>query len=162
MTEGWTKVNVVIAVLVTVLAVGLAGLVIMLSTGEDYDTMMGGPEFCWLPLSVAAIVLSLAMLSNYIPYRGTGRREFEVGLEDMVSRVEMYLESQGIKYENDVRVDQVRRTRDHWDHYTFSREGRDASILIRGREEGETTILLVSPWPSDPTFVDGLERAILL
>lgn len=161
MTEGWTKVNVVIAVLVTVLAVGLAGLAVMMSSGEDYDTMMGGPEFCWLPVSIAAIVLSLAMLSNYLPYRGTGRKEFEVGLEEMVRRVEMYLESQGLQFKKDVRVDQIRKTRDHWDAYTFSREGRDESILLRGREEGESTLVLVAPWPTDPTFIDGLERAIL-
>ena len=163
MPEGWLRVNVMIAVLVAVFAVSLASLAVMMSSGEDYDTMMAGPEICWLPLSIAAIVLSLAMLSTYIPYRGTGKRQFEVGLEDMVSRVEMYLESRGIRYEKDVRVDQVRRTLDHWDRYTFSLEGKDASILVRGREEGEGTLVLVAPWPAgDPAFVDGLERAILL
>jgi hypothetical protein len=162
MSEDWTRVNFIIGVLGTVLIISLAALAIMMSTDKDFDTLMEGPEICWLPLSVAAIVLSLGLMSTYVPYRGTGRKQFDVGLEEMLSRVEMYLVSQGIKFEKDVRVDQVRKTRDHWDTYTFSLDGRGASILVRGREGRDSTMLLVSPWPLDPTFVDGLERAILM
>jgi hypothetical protein len=161
MAEGWLNVNTFIAVLVVVLALSLLALTAMMSTDEDFDTLMEGPEICWLPVSVAAIVLSLGMLTTYIPYRGSGRRAFEVGLEDMDAAIEAYLESQGIRFEKHERVDQVRRTRDHWDTYSFELEGRGASILVRGREKGETTLLLVSPWPmEDPGFVEGLERAI--
>jgi hypothetical protein len=161
MAEGWLRVNYAITVLLVVPLVSLVALAVMLSSGKDFDTLMEGPELCWLPVSVAAIVLSLAMLTSYIPYRNSGRQAFEVGLEDMTARVEMYLESQGIRYQKDVRVDQIRRSRDHWDTYNFKLEGRAASILIRGREEGDSTLLLVSPWPpDDPAFLEGLDKAI--
>ncbi len=153
----------IIAALATVLVGSLSAFVMMYSSADgDFDTLFGGAWICFAPVSIGFTVVTLATLFTFLPYRGSGRRMFEIGLEDMVSRVEMYLKSQGIKFKKDERVDQVRRTRDHWDTYTFSRDGGEASILIRGREEGDSTVVLVSPWPGDPDFVDGLERAILL
>ena len=163
MPTDWWRVDLIIAVLAMVLVGSLSAFVMMYSqAGDDFDTLFGGPWICFVPVSIGFTIVSLAAFVSFLPFRGSGRRMFEIGLEDMVSRVEMYLESQGIRYEKDVRVDLVRRTKDHWDTYTFTREGKEASILIRGREEGDSTVVLVSPWPNDPGFVDGLERAILL
>ncbi len=163
MPTDWWRVNGIIAVLATVLVGSLSAFVMMYSSADgDFDTLFGGPWICYVPVSIGFTIVTLAALFTFLPYRGSGRRMFEIGLEDMLSRVELYLESLGIKFEKDVRVDQVRRSLDHWDTYTFSREGREASILIRGREEGDSTAVFVSPWPVDPDFVDGLERAILL
>jgi len=161
MPEDWLRVNLVIAVLVTVLAISVVSLGVMMSSDDDFDTLMEGPAFCWLPSSVMLTVLCLGFLASYIPYRGRGRRSFEMSLEDVEARLEMYLESQGLKFEKDVRWEQVRKSRDHWDTYTFTSDG-PASILVRGREKGSSTMLLVAPWPpNDPGFIEGLERAIL-
>jgi hypothetical protein len=159
--EDWLRVDVVVVVLVTVLAASLVGMYLMMTTGEDFDTLMEGPEICWLPVSVMFTILSLALLANYLPRRGSGRRAFEVGLEDAEARIEDFLGAQGIRFERDERVEQVRRTRDHTDTYSFTLEGRGAAILVRGREEGSSVLVFVSPWPLDPAFVDGLEAAIL-
>jgi len=163
MPTDWWRVDLIIAVLAMVLVGSISALVMMyMEAGDDFDTLFGGPWICFVPVSIGFTIVALAAFVSFLPYRGRGRRMFEIGLEDMVSRVEMYLKSQGIKFQKDVRVDQVRRSKDHWDTYTFTRDGREASILIRGREEGDSTVVLVSPWPSDIDFVDGLERAILL
>lgn len=163
MPTDWWRVDLIIAVLAMVLVGSLSAFVMMyMEAGDDFDTLFGGPWICFVPVSIGFTIVALAAFVSFLPHRGSGRRMFEIGLEDMGSRVEMYLESQGITFEKDERVDQVRRTRDHWDTYTFTLDGREASILVRGREEGDSTVVLVSPWPGDIDFVDGLERAILL
>jgi hypothetical protein len=161
MPEGWLRVDVVIVVLLVVLAASLGGMYLMMTSEPDFDTLMEGPAICWLPVSVMFTILSLALLANHVPHRGSGRRAFEVGLEDAEARIEAYLRSQGLRFERDERVEQVRRTRDHSDVYSLTLEGRAAAVLVRGREEGASVLVFVSPWPLDPAFVDGLEAAIL-
>ena len=160
MPEGWLRVDTVIVVLLTVLGASLVGMYLMMTSGDDFDTLMEGPAICWLPLSVMFTILSLALLSNYLPRRGSGRRSLEMGLEDLEERLEGYLEAQGLRFERSERVEQVRRTRDHWDTYTFTLEGRETRVLVRGREGGGSSMLFLSPWPADPGFVEGLELAI--
>lgn len=161
MPEGWLRVDTVIVALLVVLVASLLGLYLMMSSGEDFDTLMEGPAICWLPLSVMFTVISLALLANHLPHRGSGRRNYQVGLERVEEAIEAYLGAQGIQFDREERVEQVRRTRDHWDTYSFDLEGRDAKVLVRGREGGETTMLFLSPWPVEPTFLEGLELRIL-
>ncbi len=161
MPEGWLRVDTVIVVLLVVLVASLSGMYLMMTSGSDFDTLMEGPAICWLPVSVMLTILSLALLSTYLPNRGSGRRSYQVGLEAVEAAIETYLEAQGLRFGKDERVEQVRKTRDHWDTYTLTLEGREVRILVRGREEGETTMVFVSPWPGDTVFVEGLERAIM-
>ena len=161
MPEGWLRVDTVIVVLLVVLASSLAGMYLMMTSEDDFDVLMEGPAICWLPLSVMFTILSLALLTNYLPNRGSGRRSLQVGLEQVEAGIETYLGAQGIRFERDERVEQVRKTRDHSDTYAFDLEGRAARIFVRGREEGATTMLFISPWPADPTFLEGLELAIM-
>ncbi len=160
MPEGWLRVDTVIVVLLVVLAASLTGMYLMMTSEDDFDTLMEGPAICWLPLSVMFTILSLALLTNYLPNRGSGRRTLQVGLERVEAGIEDFLSAQGIKFDKDERVEQVRKTRDHSDTYTFDLEGREVRISVRGREEGGTTMLFLFPWPARPTFLEGLERVL--
>jgi hypothetical protein len=155
------RVDTVIAVLLVVLVASLAGMCLMMTSESDFDALMEGPAICWLPLSVMFTILSLALLTNYLPNRGSGRRTFEVGLEQVEAGIESFLGAQGLRFDKDERVERVRRTRDRSDTYTFDLEGRGVRIFVRGREEGSTTMLFLSPWPADPAFLEGLEQAVM-
>ena len=161
MPEGWLRVDTVIVALLVVLVASLLGMYLMMSSESDFDTLMEGPAICWLPVSVMFTILSLALLTNYLPHRGTGRRNYQVGLERVEAAIEDYLGAQGIRFDRDERVEQVRKARDHWDTYSFDLEGREAKVLVRGREGGGTTMLFLSPWPAVPTFLEGLDLAIM-
>jgi hypothetical protein len=164
MPTDWWRVDVIIVVMTLALLGSLAGIAAMLMVTEaDFDALFDGPAICFLPIAVATTVLSLAVIGSFIPYRGSGRKMFEVGWEAMTKAVEQYLEAQGLKAEKEDKVEEIRRSREHRTYYRFTLEGKHLFVLVRGREQGSGTAVFVTPWLKDEgffEFVDGLERAI--
>jgi hypothetical protein len=165
MPTGWWRVNVIIAILALVLVGSLSALIMMYrEAGDDFDELFSGAWICFVPISVAFTIVSLTALLSFLPYRGSGRRMFEVHLKDAVERVEGYLKDEGLKAEKSTQVDEVRRDKSYRVHFYLQLDGRDVSVLVRGRELERGSVVFVRPWRSEETFlafVEGLERAVL-
>ncbi len=164
MPRDWWSVDLILAVLTVVLLASVAGAAYMTASESDLDVLLAGPAICFLPVSIALSVFSLAVIGSFLPYRGSGRRMFPASLERVTGGVEAHLEEQGLRYEKDDRVERVRRAREHRVTYTLTLEGRDVSVLVRGMEQGPSTPVFIRPWSTDEglsAFVDGLERAVL-
>jgi hypothetical protein len=165
MSTGWWSINLLIAILAAVLVGSLAVVATMLTVTEgDYDELTAEWSICTLPLGIGFIIFSTALLAAYLPYRGTGRRKFEVKRSLAEERVEAFLEEKGVKFQKDVHIDQIRR--DKLYHVTFHLqvEGRDMSVVVRGRDLEKSSMVFVSPWRRDEALdalVDRLEKTIL-